>query len=142
MKTWVLIANSARARLFEAEKKNGGLTELADFVQPDSQMRGVDLADSRPGRVQESASPERHSMEPHTHPRDKSALQFAHGLADILDRARVEHEYDRLVLVAPPRFLGQLRNSLDDQVSQLVVNSVDKDISTATVDEIETLLRH
>lgn len=141
MKTWILVANAARARLFEAGEGDGHLTELAGIAFPEARMHGSEFTTEHAGRVQESATTARHGIEPRLDPHDKASIQFAHGLAHILERGRVEHEYERLVLVAPPRFLGQLRGSLDEQVSRLVVDAVDKDVSRASVDEIEAMLR-
>ena len=140
MKTWILVANAARARLFEAGERDGQLVELAGFASPDSQLHGSSFTSEPAGRVQESASSARHGVEPHQDPHEKASLQFAHGLAQLLERARVEHEYEQLVLVAAPRFLGHLRASLDEQVARLVTRSVDKDVSRAGVEEIEAML--
>jgi len=41
----------------------------------------------------------------------------------------MQNEFQRLVLVAPPRFLGLLRSSLDTPTQQLVVGSLDKDLA-------------
>jgi protein required for attachment to host cells len=140
MKTWILVANAARARLFEAGERDGQLVELAGFASPDSRLHGSDFTSEPAGRVQESASSARHGIEPPQDPHEKASLQFAHGLAQILERGRLEHEYEQLVLVAAPRFLGQLRGSLDAQVARLVTRSVDKDVSRAGVEEIEAML--
>lgn len=140
MKTWVLVANAACARLFEAGSSDGQMVELAGFASPESRLHGSEFTSERAGRVQESATSARHGIEPRVDPHDKASMQFAHGLAEMLERGRVEHEYARLVLVAPPRFLGQLRGALAEQVSRLVVESLDKDVSRASIDEIEAML--
>ncbi len=51
----------------------------------------------------------------------------------------MDHAYQHLVLVAEPRFLGQLREALDEQVSRHVVATVDKDY--AQLDERDLLDR-
>ncbi len=141
MKTWILAADSAGARLFEATAHDGELSLLARFESPESRLHGSDFTRDRAGRVQESANAARHGIEPRVDPHEKVALQFAHQLAQMLERGRVEHAYEGLVLLAPPRFLGQLRGALDDQVARLVVTSVDKDATDASVGEIEAILR-
>jgi hypothetical protein len=50
---------------------------------------------------------------------------FARQLAAKLQHARTENLYERLVLVAPPTFLGLLRSSLDAPTAQLIVGSLD-----------------
>jgi len=66
-------------------------------------------------------------MEPPT-PRKKVEMEkFARQLAKALDDALVRKAYDRLVLVAPPEFLGILRATLPERVEARVAASVEKD---------------
>jgi hypothetical protein len=50
-RTWVVVANAARARLCEFDPRDGSLTELADFTHPAARRKGSDLASDRPGRA-------------------------------------------------------------------------------------------
>ena len=49
--------------------------------------------------------------------------------------------FEQLMLVAPPRFLGLLRNQLPRPLDQLVEVAVDKDMSEASVEEIIDCIR-
>ena len=50
---WLLIANASRARIFEWVKGQGGhLREVADFVHPQSRMKGSELSSDRAGHTQ------------------------------------------------------------------------------------------
>lgn len=140
MNTWILVANAARARLFEGGKSDGQLVERASFEHPEARMHGIDLTRERPGSVQESANDARHGIEPRLDLHDKIAIEFAHDLAGVLNRGRIDHQFDRLVLVAPPRFLGLLRDCLDDKVARLVSASLNKDASHASAEEIDQML--
>ena len=140
MKTWILVADAGRARLFESQARDGMLAEIGSYANPDVHARGADLAGDRPPRTQESANSTRHAIEPHTDPHDKAAIGFAKGLAEVLEQARVEHAYTRLLLVAPPRFLGQLRAELGAQVGKLVAGSVGKDLTHASNEDIRAVL--
>ena len=46
-----------------------------------------------------------------------------------------EH-YEQLILIASPRFLGMLRNQLPGPLARLVARTIDKDLTTASVDQI------
>src|SRR5688572_5236833 len=63
---------------------------------------------------------------------------FAKRLGDYLDKARTEHRYDELVLVAPPKFLGMMRKSLGREVEKLVADQVPKDLSWFNARELES----
>lgn len=72
-------------------------------------------------------------------PHERVVSDFARTLAERLQHGRVENRCKRLVLVAPPRFLGLLRAALDGPTAQLVVGSLDKDF--ASVKEAELVER-
>jgi protein required for attachment to host cells len=69
-------------------------------------------------------------------PHDRAVSDFARAVADKLRDARVQNRYKRLVLVAPPRFLGLLRSSLDGPTAQLVMVSLDKDFAASKKSEL------
>jgi protein required for attachment to host cells len=140
MKTWILVADAGRARLFEAQSRDGVLAEIGGYANPEAHARGAETGSDRPPRTQESANSARHAIEPHTDAHDKAAMGFAKGLAEILEHGRVEHAYTRLLLVAPPRFLGQLRAELGAQVGKLVAGSIAKDLTHATNGDIRAVL--
>lgn len=140
MKTWILVADTARARIFEVGAQDGQLFEVGGYANPEGHTKPSDIGRDRPPRAHESVGSTRHAKEPHTDPHDKTAQRFARGLAEVLDHGRVEHAYTRLLLVAPPRFLGQLNAALDAQVARLVVKTIGKDLSRASAAEIGAML--
>jgi protein required for attachment to host cells len=140
MKTWILVADSARARLFEIGASDGQLFEVGGYANPEAQIKPSDLGHDRLPRTHESASAVRHAKEPHTDPHDKTAQKFAHGLAEILEQGRTAHNYTRLMLVAPARFLGHLNHALGAQVAKLVAKTISKDYSRADAAEIRAML--
>lgn len=140
MKTWILVADSARARLFEIGASDGQLFEVGGYANPEAQVKPSEVGYDKPPRAQESVGSARHAIEPHTDPHDKPALKFAHGLAEILEQGRTQQHYTRLLLVAPPRFLGQLNQALGREVAKLVAKTISKDYSRADASEIRAML--
>ena len=69
-------------------------------------------------------------------PHERAVSDFARALASRLQHARATNQYDRLVLVAPPKFLGLLRSSLDAQTERCVVGSLDKDLAASDEEEL------
>ncbi|WP_333676494.1 host attachment protein [Dyella sp.] len=61
---------------------------------------------------------------------DKHAKQFAEVLGDVMERGRQEGRYDKLMLIAPPHFLGALHDRLGEQTLKRVVGEVDNDLMT------------
>ncbi len=124
--TWILVADGARARLF-ARAADGALTEIACHTNPDGSAPQRHLG-ALP-RTQESHGSARHAIEPHTDEHDKSQQRFARSLRDLLEQARTAQRMDRLVLVAPPRFLGMLHASFEAPLQRLVQRQIGHDLS-------------
>lgn len=139
-KTWLLVADAAKARLFEISKNGGYLTEIACFTNPNGRSSGQHPEHGRLGRTQESATSAHHAIEPHTALREKRAMQFANQLRDAVRQGRVENQYDHLVLMAPPRFLGVLRSRLDDQTLKCVTAEVGSDLVALSPTELRAYL--
>ncbi len=134
---WILVAESARARLFVRAAPRGELREIEAFDHPDSRKKGHELETDRSGGVDQSHG---HAL---SDTREKGAAQrieaetFARQLADHLQTARARNEFDQLALIADPRFLGMLRDDLDDATLECVVESIDKNLVKESIDRIQ-----
>lgn len=71
-----------------------------------------------------------------------SAKVFARELGRYLDKARVEHQYDQLVLVASPKFLGALRKELGKEAGKLVAEELAKDLSGFKTHDLAAYFQH
>lgn len=140
--TWILVADRARARLFELGPHENGspLIEIEDFINSEGRGSESDQVTERRPRAHESMGATRHAIEPHTSLRDKSANRFAQELSDSLERGRVSHRYERLVLVALPRFLSTLRAKLNRHVCDCIVAEVPHELTTKGPVEIRSWL--
>lgn len=96
----------------------------------------ADLVSDRPGRNFDHAplvggrrgATAHHATGGERRPRRTEALAFAHQIAVELERARRQDEFYRLVVMAPPAFLGLLRKALPENVRSSVVAEVDKNL--------------
>ena len=135
----LLVAESARARLYEM--RGGAVRELEDLVHPEGRLHARDLVSDSPGRAFDSAGQGRHSMEPHTETTRTEAAAFARELAHRLEAARAQGEVDAIGLVAPPRFLGLLRDSLDVSTRRLVDVEIDKNLLDVDPEQLAEKIR-
>lgn len=138
--TWILVADGAKARLFELTAKDAQLTELRCFVNPEGRMPDAAFTTGRPALVDEGATTVRHALQPHTSARQKSAERFARLLGEALESGRVQERYERVVLVAPPRFLGVLRKGLGERVSEHVTAEIRRDLTALPSGEVRMRL--
>lgn len=123
---WVVVAHRAGVRIF----KRVGLAEALEQVEaidhPEGRLQSHELESDAPGSARMgSRSGE---FEQHDDPHEHTAKVFAKTIAERLERGRNAQAYDGLVLVAEPRFLGMLNQSLDEPTARLVRKTVTKDL--------------
>src|SRR5688572_5818972 len=130
MKLWILIADKSRGRVFASAGRGRDLTEVRGFVHPAGRQGDREILTDRAGRVRTGlAGRAVTALSPHTDPKEVEAERFAAELARVLDHAREREEFNALALIAPPHFLGLLRDRLDEQTRQRVVASEHKDLT-------------
>lgn len=138
MKTWVIVADASRARIFEVNPTKDGLQEIHAFVHPGSRMKTSELVSDRPGRVDKG--PGHAAMEARTSAHDVQANEFANILALELDRAVERGECSSIMLVVPPRFLGRLRSSISHRVFNAIIKTLPKELTHCSTAELSAAL--
>jgi protein required for attachment to host cells len=128
-RTWILIADAARARLFRYDPAGKGLVMALDHQFVAMRPRSGDIASDRPGRRFDSRGRGRHVTEPPTDPHPRAEHQLMREVAEALDRERAGGSFDHLVVVAPPQVLGELRAAMTAELRKLVAAEVNKDYS-------------
>ena len=68
-------------------------------------------------------------MEPPTDPQRYAKFEFARDLAERLEDAVHRGRFARLMLIAAPKTLGDLRELLPESVKAKVVAEIDKDLT-------------
>lgn len=135
---WALVADAQRCRILERQVPFGAWQELSEEAVETHNRPSRERGSERPGRTQESGTSARHAIEPKTDPHREAKLHFAQHLADRLE-ARTGR-YDRLLLVAPPPFLGDLRAMLGAEAQRRLAGSLDKDLTKHRLAELAPLL--
>ncbi|WP_439580153.1 host attachment protein [Elioraea sp.] len=107
--TWFVIADAARAEALVKRKGKPGYESLRSWENPDVHAKAHELGEDRPGRAFDSLGPHRSAMEPRETPKEAAKKDFARELVADLDAAVAAGEAQAIVLVAPPRLLGEIR---------------------------------
>lgn len=127
-RTWILIADGHKAKVFETHGPNSDLLAVADMMVETELPPNRDIQDDRPGRSFESSGPTRHAMESRTDPHRELKRELARLVSDRLDTALKGRRFDRLCIVAPPATLGDLRQALSQDLKQRIVAELPKDL--------------
>ena len=142
MTTWVVVADSSRGKIFVQDTHSSELLEQVDLVHPSARLRGVDLSSDRSGRHSGAFGQGSHLFDARTEAKEHEAESFAKEIAERLETGRTSGQFQKLVLMAPPKFLGELREQLGDEVRKLVVDEIAKDLVTHSAEEVRDKLRN
>jgi protein required for attachment to host cells len=125
--TWIVVAESSRARIFALHGLTTPLQELEDMVNPAARTAEHELVSDRPGRTMDSTG-RRHAKQSPVSPREQVALGFARQLAEHLEQGRTHGKFDCLILAAAPEFLGLLRKNLTEATRQKIRKEIHKNL--------------
>jgi protein required for attachment to host cells len=140
-KTWVLIADGARARVLLNEGPGHGLHAVEGLVFHGDHSATHDIVSDREGRSFSSHGAGRSAIESHSDPHRELKKKFANELAEMLARGLQQNAYDRLIIVAPPGALGDLRAAVSDRVRAKVASEVAHDLTKIPNGEVAEHLK-
>ena len=133
---WIVVCDGSRALILEnaGDEKFPNLKTRETYQQdnPPTHAQGTDA----PGRSISSVGHGRSSME-QTDWHEQAEREFLRGLAERLDSAVKAHQVSAMIVVAPPRALGVLRQSYSSGLRAVVVEELHKDLVKMPVHEIE-----
>ncbi len=127
-KTWVVAAESSRARVFQAENRVKPMKELEGMAHPKARAKVLDINADDAGKTYDRMGQGIHDMEKEVDPKKHEAEVFAKEIAERLDKARAMGQFEELVLVAAPEFLGLLRKHLSPNTLKAVGRAVSKNL--------------
>jgi protein required for attachment to host cells len=128
VRTWILVADGAKARIFLNTGPGKGMEELAGDEFSNALPPSRDIGSDKPGRSFNSTGAVRHAIEPATDLHRDRKRAFLGHVARYLDKAHRRGEFDRLVIVAPPPALGDLRSEMDQKLREVVSGEVAHDL--------------
>lgn len=135
-RTWIVIADGAHAQVFESLGPQQRLTPIETMTLSGDHRASHELLTDRPGRTHESVGPGRHALQPASDPHRALKRSFAEHVVATLETRLHEKSFDRIVLVAPAKTLGDLRAALSPGLRAVVHAEVDKDLIKTPVNEI------
>lgn len=137
--TWIVLADSSRARIFLADKDLEQARLIRELDHPESRIKPSDLTTGARG----STGPRQHgrgaghrghlkghrpTTDPQTNAHQVEIEKFAREIAQELEHARVQGAYEELIIAAPPQFLGLVRQALKVDVERIVRARIPKNL--------------
>lgn len=137
--TWLVVADAGGARLFDVEA-NGVLARTPHTTLEAEPAPSREIASDRPGRTFDSGGAGRHAKVPPTDPHRYEKERFARTLAERLHTGVTRREVERLVLVAPPQLLGDLRATMSAASKDAIRGELGKDLTKLSPPELQRSL--
>src|SRR5688500_6520422 len=137
--SFVVVADGAKMLFF----RNEGDAEFLKLEverkreQPDRPDR--DWKTDEPGRAFSSVSSGRSAYE-ETDFHQLEEDRFAAETAELLRKRALQNEFESLIIVAPPKTLGELRKHYHKEVEKRLAGEIAKDLTGHPVEEIEKLI--
>lgn len=138
--SWVLVADGQKA-LFLRNDLNTKDYDLRvvwhqEMENPASKHQGSDRA----GRASSVPGMRRGALQ-ETDWHQLSEDHYVKEVAAILDRAAHDGAFDEIVVVAPPKVLGDLRAEIGPDTMKKVVAEIPKTLTNHPIEKIESLLK-
>ena len=137
---YIVVADGEKA-LFLRNKGDSTFLNLK-VVEKETQDNPPDREQSanRPGRMNDGMTGHKSAMDD-TDWHELNKERFAGDISDMLYKKAHAHEFDKLILIAPPSTLGEMRQELHKEVQNCLLAEIDKDLTNHTISDIETILQ-
>jgi Protein required for attachment to host cells len=136
----VVVADGRKSLFF----RNEGDADFPHLVVEDQHaqagLRDRDLKSDGPGQAMSQGGSGRHSTMEETDFHQQEEDRFAAETAALLAKRARLNGFDHLIVVAPPRALGELRKHYDKAVEAKLVAEIGKDLVNHPVDKLEAVL--
>lgn len=136
-KTWILVADGARARVLVSEGWGSGLTPVEGKSFEVHIPPTRELGAEKPSRGYSPSHGQPFAVETHADWHRQAKEKFLKSMADVLKEGAKARAFDRLVLVAPPQALGDLRAALAGKIEKMVVAEINKDLTHLSLRDLE-----
>lgn len=137
---WIVVADGETARFFSAHGRTAKLEQGIPYelrmINPPTRDQGAE----RPGRGHESVGQLRHSVQPRVDLHREAKRSFAEEIAALLFEKARENAFDELIIAAPPKMLGDLRDAMDEKTKERVKAELHKDLTKLSPTELHAYL--
>ncbi len=135
----VMVADGRKILVFR-NKGDSAFPQLeAETVREQENPADRDQASDAAGRSSSPMGGRQSSME-QVNFHDQEEQRFAVEAADILKRRALANDYEKLIVIAPPTALGEIRKHYHKEVQDRLVGEIAKDLSNHPVAEIEKII--
>lgn len=137
--SFVMVADGRKMLFFrndgDADFPNLQVVTIAEKENPANR----DQMSDAPGRAFSSVGSGRSAFE-NTDFHELEETRFAVETAALLKRGAMDGDYEKLIVIAPPKTLGELRKHYHKEVANRLLAEIPKDLTGHPVAEIEKII--
>jgi len=138
--TWIVLVDGQHARAYKNEGPGRGIMALDDFERYRNGLPDRELGSDQPGRMSSVYGAGTDSFAPKTSLHEREEERFILAIAHLLDQALSAGQFDRLIMIAPPKALGFLRKTLSQNVQKHMTHALAKDLIKASPETLKMQL--
>jgi len=135
--TCIVACSAADARLWQSNSRFGDWKFLTAMSHASATKSEAHFASDRPGRAFDSVGAGRHSLSQSESGQQHELLVFARQVADYLNRSIANDDFDHIVLIGAPKFLGCLRTELSGTAKRAVILEASKNLADLDANAIK-----
>ncbi|MES2497086.1 MAG: host attachment family protein [Pseudomonadota bacterium] len=136
----VLVADGRKSLFLRNEGDGEYMNLVVEDQHAQAGLEDREMKTDAPGRAMSQVGGRQSTMEePDYHQIEED--RFAKDTAALLSKRAQRNAFDQLIVVAPPRTLGELRHHYDKTVEAKIVAEVDKDLVNHPIDKLEGVLK-
>jgi|SRR5690242_13867324 protein required for attachment to host cells len=136
---FVVVADGRKMLFFRNEGDAVYPNLVVERVREQDNPPAREQATDAPGVAFSSSGPGRSTYE-ETDFHQLEEDRFAAETAERLRKRALANDFEKLIVVAPPRTLGELRKHYHKEVTDRLIGELDKDLTGHPVKDIETAL--
>jgi protein required for attachment to host cells len=137
----IVIANQGQAQIYETNRLGEKLESVASLKNTSAHMTEHELATDASGRGMNRATGIHQSYGAGAVLRETANHRFAQAIADALNEKMNKGDESKMVLVAEPRFLAEIKRACTRRVLANIARELRKDLAHETTQRIIERLR-
>lgn len=123
---WIIIASASQVHFYSTKKVGGNMHYIESMDHPQSREKREDMVTDRPG-MGHNYGAGYGSLPASSDPKEVENERFAKEVSHHLRDHALKDHFDRLVIVAPPQFMGKLLNHADSHWHDKIYLRIEKD---------------
>lgn len=131
---WLMIADAAHAQFYSFDGYFNDLAKVKDGKFEHQNLQSKDLVTTKRGRVSNGFGDARSALERPTDPHEHEKTVFAKSLMHYVQQH--QHKFSSIVIVAPPKMLGLLRENTSKEVEKKIVAEIAKELTNQSQEQV------